>query len=160
MTEADTGPVAYMARTRDYYAAQGFERPYRWASHATAPWTPLTKPLAECTVGLVTTASRHYRENMSPRLVDSGPMTPPPERLHTADLSWDKEATHTDDVNSFCPFEPLLALAAAGRIGALAPRFHCVPTEYSQRATVEKDAPEILARLTDDRADIALLVPL
>jgi len=160
MTDAAAGPVAYMARTRDYYAAQGFERSYRWAHHDSAPFAPLAKPLAECTLGLVTTASRRYRENMSPREVDSGPMTPPPERLHTADLSWDKQATHTDDVNSFCPFEPLRSLEADGRIGALTSRFHCVPTEYSQRATVEQDAPEILERLRDDRADIALLVPL
>ena len=67
MTDAGAAPVAYMARTRDYYAAQGFERSYRWAHHDTAPFTPLAKPLAECTLGLVTTASRRYRENMSPR---------------------------------------------------------------------------------------------
>jgi hypothetical protein len=35
-----------------------------------------------------------------------------------------------------------------------------VPTEYSQRATSERDAPEILRRCREDGADAALLVPL
>jgi hypothetical protein len=35
-----------------------------------------------------------------------------------------------------------------------------VPTEYSQRKTVEIDAPQVLARLRDDAADAALLSPL
>ena len=153
-------PVAYMDRTRAFYEAQGFERSYRWAHHEGAPWAALPKPLSRCTLGLVTTASRYPREELEPRKVDSGDMADPPARLFTDDLSWDKEATHTDDVNSFCPFAPLQALVDAGRLGALAPRFHCVPTEYSQRATIDHDAPEILRRLREDGADIALLVPL
>ncbi len=153
-------PVAYMDRTRAFYEAQGFERSYRWAHHDDAPWAALPKPLSRCTLGLVTTASRHPRAELEPRKVDSGDMADPPARLFTDDLSWDKEATHTDDVNSFCPFAALEALVEAGRLGALAPRFHCVPTEYSQRATIDHDAPEILRRLREDGADIALLVPL
>jgi hypothetical protein len=35
-----------------------------------------------------------------------------------------------------------------------------VPTEYSQRRTIEQDAPEILRRCREDEADAALLVPL
>ena len=42
----------------------------------------------------------------------------------------------------------------------LAPRFHGVPTEYSQRKTLEEDAPEVLRRLRDDGAEAAILVPI
>ena len=49
------------------------------------------------------------------------------------------------------------ALACDAVIGALAARFHGVPTEYSQRKTREVDAPAILARLRADGADAALL---
>lgn len=157
---AESAPVAYMARTRDYYAAQGFERAYRWAHHEEIPFVRPPRPLSACTLGLVTTASREPRADLAPRKVDSGSMAEPPARLYTDDLSWDKQATHTDDVNSFCPFAPLAELVAAGRLGALTPRFHCAPTEYSQRATEAHDAPEILRRLREDGADIALLVPL
>ncbi|HSG91370.1 MAG TPA: hypothetical protein VLA56_19295 [Pseudomonadales bacterium] len=156
----DVEPVQYMRRTHAFYAAQGFDRPYRYAHHEAAPFTPLPKPLADCTVGLVITASIHERAPLAPRSVNSGSAVPPPERLFTDDLSWDKQATHTDDVESFCPLGHLDALARDGVIGALAPRFHCAPTEYSQRATIETDAPEILRRLREDGADVALLVPL
>jgi len=35
-----------------------------------------------------------------------------------------------------------------------------VPTDYSQRRTIEQDAPQILARCREDGVDVALLVPL
>jgi hypothetical protein len=41
----------------------------------------------------------------------------------------------------------------------LAPRFHGVPTNRSQERTIEVDAPEILKRCLEDRADCAILVP-
>ncbi|MDQ2831757.1 MAG: glycine reductase, partial [Chloroflexota bacterium] len=49
--------------------------------------------------------------------------------------------------------------AARGRIGRVAPRFHGVPTDRSQRATMQRDAPEVLAHCREDGADVALLVP-
>ncbi|MFU8816242.1 MAG: hypothetical protein ACNA7W_12905 [Pseudomonadales bacterium] len=153
-------PVEYIERTRAYYQAQGFERAYRYAQHDQAPFTLPGKRLQDCTVGLVTTASVYPRAALEPRRVESAAMEPLPERLFTDDLSWDKQATHTDDVNSFCPIEALQALARQRLVGRLAPRFHCAPTEYSQRATLNQDAPEILRRLREDGADVALLVPL
>ena len=48
--------------------------------------------------------------------------------------------------------------AAAGRIGAVAPRFHGAPTNRSQRTTLEVDAPEIVARCRADGVDAAILV--
>jgi hypothetical protein len=92
--------------------------------------------------------------------VYSRPTNPPPESLYTDDLAWDKEATHTDDRETYLPIDRLQELVAAGRIAAVAPRFHGVPTDYSQRRTETVDAPEILARLREDAADVALLVPL
>ncbi len=153
-------PVAYMERTRRYYAAQGFDEAYAWAHFDDAPFAPLAKPLADCTLALVTTAARYDREESDPRYVDSGALTPPPKRLYADDLSWDKNATHLDDRGSYLPIEALRELVAEGRLGALAPRFHCAPTEYSQRRTRQADAPEVLKRCREDGADIALLVPL
>ena len=153
-------PVAYIRRSREYYEAQGFERAYRYAHHETAPFARLPKPLKDCTVGLVTTASTYPRARLEPRKIDSGATMPPPARLFADDLSWDKRATHLDDINTFCPIEHLQALARTGVIGALAPRFHCAPTEYSQRTTLEQDAPELHRRLLEDEADVALLIPL
>jgi D-proline reductase (dithiol) PrdB len=158
--------VSYIDRTRDYYAAQGYERPYVWARNTEAPFTPLAKPLARSRVTVITTASP-WRDDKpvegvlrGGKQVWSGETATPPARLYTDDLAWDKEATHTRDVESFLPLARLAELVAAGRIGSLAARFHGVPTDYSQRRTLEQDAPEILARCHEDAADVALLVPL
>jgi hypothetical protein len=158
--------VSYIDRTREYYAAQGYERPYRWAHHMAVPFAKLTKPLAESRVTVVTTASpfsgQDAREGvlLGGKVVWSGETAVTPDRLYTDDLAWDKESTHTNDVESFLPLGSLRALVEEGRIGSLARRFHGVPTVYSQRCTLEQDAPEILARCREDEVDIALLVPL
>ena len=158
--------VSYIDRTREYYAAQGYAKPYAWAHHTEAPFAPLTKPLAQSRVALITTASPWREEKpvagvlRGGKQVWSSPTATPPERLFTDDLAWDKEATHTRDVESFVPIRSLLALAAAGRIGSMAERFHGVPTDYSQRRTTDQDAPAVLARCREDGADVALLVPL
>ncbi len=152
--------VNYMQRTRDFYAAQGYERAYVWAHYDEAPFASLSKPLAQCTVGLVTTAALYDRKPLEPRHVDSAATEPGPERLYANDLAWAKESTHMDDPGSYLPLPVLKRLVEEERIGAVASRMHCVPTEYSQRNTLENDAPEILRRLREDGADIALLVPL
>jgi hypothetical protein len=40
----------------------------------------------------------------------------------------------------------------------VAPRFHGAPTNRSHRATIDKDCPELLARLREDRVDAVILV--
>lgn len=158
--------VSYIDRTREFYAAQGYERPYRWAHFDEVPFTGLRKPLAESRVGLVTTASPWRDEKPRDGVLRgskqpwSGPTASPPERLFTDDLSWDKEATHTDDVDSFVPIRPLRALVDEGRVASLSPRFYGVPTDYSQRRTIEEDAPQILGWMREDAVDVALLAPL
>jgi hypothetical protein len=82
---------------------------------------------------------------------------PAPTRLFTADLFWDKVATHTDDVESFLPLNRLAEYASGGRIGSVSPRFYGVPTEYSQGKTTSRDAPKILDWCREDGVDAVLL---
>ena len=158
--------VSYIDRTREYYAAQGYERPYRWAHHAAVPFTKLAKPLAESRLTVVTTASRFTGQEAlegvlrGSKQVWSGETAVTPDRLYTDDLAWDREGTHTNDVESFLPLASLRVLVTEGRLGSLAKRFHGVPTDYSQRRTLEEDAPEILARCREDAVELVLLVPL
>jgi hypothetical protein len=165
MTTTHRTFVSYIDRTREFYVAQGYARPYQWAQHDDVPFARLPKPLAECRVAVITTASPIGTRIESGSLradkdVWSGEVDPVPSQLFTDHLSWDKETTHTDDVGSFLPLAALTASAKAGRIGSLAPRFHGIPTDYSQRANIEVDAPEILKRCREDEVDVALLVPL
>ena len=151
--------VAYMERTRQYYRALGYAKDYIWASHAGVPFARLAKPLREARIGLVTTAhppDRANRDAKGVKRVWSGAVHPLPQ-LNTDNLAWDRESTHTEDRESFLPVASVSALAGEGLIGAIAERFHGVPTEYSQRKTIEEDAPAILERLREDGADAALL---
>ena len=49
-------------------------------------------------------------------------------------------------------------LTADGVIGSIAPRIHGMPTNRSHRVTVEQDCPDMLARLREDAADVAVLL--
>jgi len=153
-------PVRYMERSRSYYEAQGFDTPYVWAHFDAVPFQPLGRSLADSTLALLTTSSLIDRAASDRREVASGFTANPPEHLYANDLAWDKRATHLDDRSSYFPIDQLNALVSEGRIGRLAERFHCVPTEYSQRRTMTTDAPELLRRCREDGADAALLVPL
>lgn len=147
--------LSYIDASREFYAAHGYEQPYQWAVHEDAPLQRLSKPLGRANVAIVTTTFPHGATQ--PKRVMSVPATPTPESLFTADLSWHKEATHTDDVGSFLPIE---ALRRAGdRIGSINDRFFCVPTEYSQRAT-KQDAAQVVEWCKEDSVDIVLLIPL
>ena len=64
-------PIPYMQRIRDYYVALGYATPYRWAHYAEVPFQPLTKPLGESRVALITTAAPYQ-----PGKGDQGPGAP------------------------------------------------------------------------------------
>lgn len=152
--------VPYMQRTREYYRAQGYAKDYQWAHHSSTPLHPLDKPLSGATVSVITTAMPDTEQGRAQRKVYASPCIPPPASMYTAELSWDKKTTHTNDVGSFLPLASLQEFVQEKLIGALDANFYSVPTEYSQRNTVENDAPQILALCQKAQTDIALLVPL
>ncbi len=152
--------VSYIDRSREYYAAQGYDKPYAWAHFQNVPFTPLPKPLSQCRVALVTTAGREEVEGQSfglEREFYAMASTPLPKKLYTAHLFWDKQATHTDDLDSFLPLNRLAEFAAEGRIGSVSPRFYGTPTDYSQGRTLNAAAPQILEWCRQDGVDAVLL---
>ena len=151
--------VSYIDKSREYYIADGYENTYRWAHHEDVPFAPLMKPLSKSRVALISTAALSGEEQslMECYAVSTAP---PPAALFTDHRSWHKEATHTRDVESFLPIRRLEEFAAAGRIGSPSPRFYGVPTDYSQRRTVDKYSPEVLDLCRADAVDVALLFPL
>jgi D-proline reductase (dithiol) PrdB len=162
-------PIPYIQRVRDYYQALGYGPPYRWAHYAAVPFQPVRKPLAECRVALVTTAAPYQ-----PDQGDQGPGAPYnaaakfyavysgettlDHDLRISHVAYDRAHTTAEDSNTWFPLPQLRRAAAAGRIGEMAPRFHGVPTNRSQRATIDKDCPELLERCRADRVDAAILV--
>ena len=162
-------PIRYMQRTRDWYLALGYGNPYRWAHFAEVPFQPMTRPLADCTLALVTTAA--------PYLPDKGPQGPGAAynaaakffNVYSAESDRDHDLRNThvaidfrhttrEDSGTWFPLPLMRELAKEGRF-KLAPRFHGLPTNRSQRHTMEVDLPELLARCREDRVDAAVLFP-
>jgi D-proline reductase (dithiol) PrdB len=162
--------VRYIDRTRDYYLAEGYEKPYQWAHFETVPFARLTKPLAECCVTIVSTSGMRSRSgNLREAEEQHGagfaastysiPSDFPIDDLFTDRMGYDRFATHLDDVGSYFPLAQLRRAAATGRVGAVAARCHGVRENYSQRRTSTIDAPTVLERCLEDGVDVALLVP-
>jgi len=162
-------PLPYLARIRSYYLALGYNNPYRWARYSDVPFTPLRKPLAQSRVALFTTAAPYQ-----PDKGDQGPRAPynsaakfyraysqsiegEPD-VRVSHIGIDRKHTTAEDPGTWFPLAQMKRLAHEGRIGAVAPRFHGVPTNRSQQTTIEQDGPDLLRRVREDAADAAVLV--
>ncbi len=134
------------------------------------PFTPLSKPLRDCSVAIVTTAAPYQ-----PDKGDQGPRAPynaaakfyrvyqalaePEPDLRISHVAIDRHHTTAEDPASYLPLRALKRAVASGRVGAITPHVFGLPTNRSIRTTLEQDAPDLLARLKADGADAALLVP-
>ncbi|MAV32256.1 MAG: hypothetical protein CMQ02_02375 [Gammaproteobacteria bacterium] len=152
--------ISYIDRTRMFYRAQGYTSDYKWAKHSTTPIAKMSKDIADCRVGLITTAMPNTEKGRTCRDIYSVKCDPIPESMYTSELSWDKTATHTKDVGSFLPIAALKNAASEGLIGGAAPCFYTVPTDYSQRNTTKFDSPRIFEHFVQNNIDVAILVPL
>ena len=162
-------PIDYMRRTREYYLALGYDNPYRWSHYVDAPFRPLTKPLKDSTLALITTAAPYqpdkgdqgpgaaYNAGAKFYTVFSGD-TSVDHDTRISHIGYDRKHTTAEDSNTWFPLPLMREFAKQGRF-KLAARFHGAPTNRSQRVTLETDAPEILARCRQDQVDAALLVP-
>jgi hypothetical protein len=129
----------------------------------------LARPLAQSRVALVTTAAPYRPDKGDQRAaapynagakffsVYSGDARIDHD-LRIAHVAIDRQHTTHDDAGTWFPLVALRRAAAAGRIGAVAARFHGAPSERSQRKTLAVDGPEIVARCRADGADAAILV--
>lgn len=162
-------PVLYMQRTRKWYLALGYDNPYRWAHYADVPFQPLRKPLAQSAVTLITTAAPYQPDkgdqgpgasyNTAAKFYDvySGRSADDPD-LRISHVNIDRQHTSMRDSRAWFPLQALREYAEAGRVGRLTTHFHGLPTNRSQRQTIEVDCAELLARCQSDGADAAILV--
>ncbi len=167
---AHDAPIPYMQRVRDYYLALGSGAAYEWAHYEEVPFQPLSKPLAQSQVTIITTAAPYQ-----PDKGDQGPGAPynaaakfytvysgdtsNDHDLRISHVAIDRKHTTAEDQATYFPLTELRQAAARGRIGSIAPHFHGLPTNRSHRVTLEIDCPEIVARCRVDDVDAAVLVP-
>jgi len=162
--------VRYIDRTRDDYLRQGYEKPYQWAHFDDVPFTPLKKPLKDCRVGLLGTSELAVRfdpeteENPISEEDFRGvyfiPASTPTQKLYSRTLSFDRHATHLDDVGAYYPLDRLREAAADGRIGSMPGRVYGAYNNYSQRKVMTQEAPKALAYAREDNLDAVILVPI
>lgn len=162
-------PIPYMARTRAYYLALGYQNPYEWAHFDEVPFQPLSKPLNQAKVTLVTTAAPFQPDKgpQGPRApYNAGPKfyqvysgdTAQDHDVRVAHVAIDRKHTHMEDIGCWFPLPKMRALAQRGEF-ILTARFHGMPTNRSQRHTLDVDVPELIQRCREDGTDAAVLVP-
>ena len=159
-----------MQRTRDYYLALGYDNPYQWAHYEDVPFTPLQKGLSEAVIAIVATASP-----FQPDKGDQGPgaaynadakfyrvfaeTTAVMPDLRIAHVAIDRDHTSAEDINTYFPLKALKSRQEEGAIKAVSPRFYGLPTNRSQRTTLERDIPELIDLIKQDHVDAVILVP-
>jgi hypothetical protein len=167
---AHDSPIPYMQRISAYYLALGYGAPYQWAHYAKVPFQQLKKPLAQSRITIITTAAPYQ-----PEKGDQGPGAPynsaakfykvysqeasKDHDLRVSHVGIDRKHTTAEDAGTWFPLPELWRAAKRGRIGAVAPRFHGLPTNRSHRVTLEIDCPEVVTRCNADGVDAAVLVP-
>jgi len=163
--------INYIDRTHEYYRSQGYEKEYNYARNEVIPFTPLKKPLSECRVTLVTTASFQLldekRRPMEPiRIlgtneleVFTAPSDWPAERIVSTSEDHDRYQTDMKDVNAFFPIARMQEFLEEGVFGRLSKNFYRTLPNYSHRKTTEVDGPEIFRQCREDDVEAVLLTP-
>ena len=161
--------INYIPRSRAYYAAQGYA-PYRWAQFDDVPFTSLNKPLNEQRLVLISTAApvkdtagdqgpgAAYNAEAKFFNVFTAPIDPPPD-LRISHIGYDRKHCRADDPNTWLPVAALQHARDKGVVGEIADHLIGLPTNRSQRVTLEKDAPAVLDACRQLAAEVALLVP-
>jgi D-proline reductase (dithiol) PrdB len=158
------GPVEYIPRIRQQYSKLGY-KPYQWVTNPEPPpWQALRKPLGRSRLALIASGgiyvsgqvAFHHKDDTSFRAIPKDVRT---QDLRVTHFAYDKTDARSDP-NVVFPIDTLRALVADGFIGELADHAYTfMGGIYSARRVREELAPRITERLLDERADLALLVP-
>ncbi len=132
------------------------------------PWVPLRTPLPECRVAVITTGGVHLVDQPAFEMGDPHgdpsyriiPVGTPRSRLTITHNYYD----HSDverDLNILLPIELLASLVDRGVLGSLADAYSFMGhIEGEHLATLTgQTAPEVAARLKQQRVDAVLLTP-
>lgn len=138
---------------------------FPFPSPTTSPWTPLSKPLAECKLALFSTAGVYLHDSQEPFDAENYegdwsfrevPTDVRPEQIAFAHTHYD-QTNAKEDLNCVVPLEPLRGLVAEGVIGGLISPFFSI-SGYCTRPDMvaEETGPRIAERLRELGADVFL----
>jgi D-proline reductase (dithiol) PrdB len=150
-------------------ATRLFLEMYPWRRIEPVPWTALSKPLARCRVGLISTAGFVARGDAPFDATVRGgdpSFREIPGDIHISELrehhrseSFDHQGI-VEDPNLAFPIDRLRELETRGRIGALNHRHLSFMGSITAPGRLQRDSLPEAARLFEaDGVDVALLVP-
>lgn len=159
-------PICYVEVLNKHYASQGFPA-YRWTVNTEAPFTPLTKPLAECRVSMLTAGgvSHCTAAPWNPSARNDLRLDEVDPEAGSADFQiHDDYYDHRDadrDLNCLFPIDRLRELVAEGIVGEVAPRLWSgfMGRIYTRSAVLNEAAPALARELERDHVDLFVLVP-
>lgn len=163
---------AYIAQPniRQAIAAQDsrtFWTGYPRIENKDVPWAKLSRPLSECTVGLVSTGGMHLPSQPPfhwETIVGDPGVRPLPASIPLNDLPiahghYDETFVRTD-INVIVPVDRLRELISDGFVAKLAPTVWSTDGYCTDAAAVVADAgAKILEGMKREAVDVALLVP-
>jgi D-proline reductase (dithiol) PrdB len=121
------------------------------------------KPLAECTVAIVTTASLHHADQPDFAGNDTSFRVLEGSRRDLVLGHWSPNfdaSGYTLDTNVVFPIDRLRELAASGRIGRVADRHLSFAGNQFELSTIRLDSgPAGAAMLRDDGVDVVIFTP-
>ena len=151
------------------FGVKAFIKTYRWRRIDPVPWTPLSKPLSECRLSLVSTAGLTL-DDQTPfdESIKGGdascrevPWDSDVNRLvenHRSD-SWDHRGVEQDPNIAF-PLDRMRELLEIGRIGSLSESYLTFMGSITATGRMVRDVlPTARQRLVAQGVDVALLVP-
>jgi D-proline reductase (dithiol) PrdB len=136
------------------------------------PWTPLSKPLSECTVALLSSAGIALKtdkpfdqegERQNPWWGDPSyrilPQTASEENVRLYHMHIDPSYA-AQDLNCLFPLQHLQTMANSGRIGRNSPRHYSIMGYIlNPERLLGETVPALIRDLKADLADVVILVP-
>jgi D-proline reductase (dithiol) PrdB len=155
--------------TRIPWLASRWARRHRFVEHIGIPWAPVTKPVSQSVVALVTTAGVHLI-SQSPFDMEDPDGDPSFREFPTATQRVDLTITHRyydhsaadRDINVVLPLDRLREISVEGRIGGIAPIVYGFMGHIDGphlETLMTKTAPEVARRLRSDGAEAVVLSP-
>lgn len=136
------------------------------------PWTPLPKPLSQCTVTLLSSAGIALKndkpfdqegERQNPWWGDPTyrilPKTASQEELRLYHMHIDPSYA-MQDMNCLFPLQRLQEMETSGRIGRVSPRHYSIMGYIlNPERLLSETVPALIRNLKEDLADVVVLVP-
>ncbi len=139
----------------------------KFTPNASVAWAPLRKPLAECTIALISTAGVHLKSQPAHDLLDpygDASFREIPAATQASEIAVDH--THYDttdaksDPNCVFPIDRLHELVEQGFVGAVAPiNYGFMGFIPDGRILRDTTAPIVAQQLLDQAIDAVVLTP-